>query len=45
MKLFHTENGKETVYVQMQDIMYLLNETDMPIPATILKNFFIGVWC
>ena len=43
MKLFHTENGKETVYVQMQDIMYLLNETDMPIPATILKNFFIGV--
>ena len=21
MKLFHTENGKEKVYVQMQDIM------------------------
>ena len=23
MKLFRTENGKETVYVQMQDIMQL----------------------
>ena len=23
MKIFHTENGKEAVYVQMQDIMEL----------------------
>ena len=43
MKLFHTENGKEAVYVQMQDIMYLSNETDMPIPATIFEKVFSGV--
>lgn len=43
MKLFHTENGKEVVYVQMQDIMYLSNETDMPIPATIFQKVFTGV--
>ena len=43
MKLFHTENGKEAVYVQMQDIMYLSNETDMPIPATIFTKVFTGV--
>ena len=38
MKVFHTENGKEIVYVQMQDIMYLSNETDIPIPATIFTK-------
>lgn len=43
MKLFHTENGKETVYVQMQDIMYLSNETDIPIPATIFTKVFTGM--
>ena len=43
MKLFHTENGKEAVYVQMQDIMYLANETDVPIPATIFEKVFTGV--
>ena len=43
MKLFHTENEKEAVYVQMQDIMYLSNETDMPIPATIFEKVFSGV--
>lgn len=43
MKVFHTENGKEAVYVQMQDIMYLSNETDMPIPATIFEKVFTGV--
>lgn len=43
MKLFHTENEKEAVYVQMQDIMYLSNETDMPIPATIFEKVFTGV--
>lgn len=43
MKVFHTENGKEVVYVQMQDIMYLSNETDMPIPATIFTKVFTGV--
>ena len=43
MKVFHTENGKEIVYVQMQDIMYLSNETDIPIPATIFTKVFTGV--
>lgn len=43
MKLFHTENGKEIVYVQLQDIMYLANETDVPIPATIFEKAFTGV--
>lgn len=43
MKVFHIENNKEAVYVQMQDIMYLSNETDMPIPATIFTKVFTGV--
>ena len=43
MKVFHTENGKEAVYVQMQDIMYLSNETDTPIPTTIFTKVFTGV--
>ena len=43
MKLFHTENGKEVVYVQMQDIMYLHHETDIPLSATILMKVFTGV--
>ena len=42
MKLFHTENGKELVYVQMQDIMHL-NNTDMPIPASIYTKVFTGI--
>lgn len=42
MKLFHTENGKETVYVQMQDIMHL-NQSDMPIPASIYTKVFTGI--
>lgn len=42
MKLFHTENGKEVVYVQMQDIMYL-NLSDLPIPASIYTKVLTGV--
>lgn len=42
MKLFHTEKGKEVVYVQMQDIMHL-NNTDMPIPASIFTKVFTGI--
>ena len=42
MKLFHTENGKEVVYVQMQDIMYL-NDTDIPIPVSIFSKVFKGI--
>ena len=43
MKLFHMERGKEVAYVQMQDIMYLTHETDMPIPASIFTKVFQGV--
>lgn len=43
MKLFHTENEKEAVYVQMQDIMYLSNETNMQIPASIFMKVFTGI--
>lgn len=44
MKLFHTENGKEVVYVQMQDIMHIHYETDIPLPETIfVKVFTTGV--
>lgn len=42
MKLFHTENGKETVYVQMQDIIQL-NQSDIAIPASIYTKVFTGV--
>lgn len=42
MKLFHTENGKETVYVQMQDLMYL-HQSNMPIPASIFTKVFTGI--
>ena len=42
MKLFHTENGKETVYVQMQDIMQL-NQSNIPIPASIYTKVFTGI--
>ena len=34
MKIFHMENGKEVVYVQVQDIMYL-DSTVPVIPASI----------
>ena len=43
MKIFHTEKGKEAVYVQMQDIIYLLNETEMPIPASIFTKEYTSV--
>lgn len=39
MKLFHTENGKETVYVQLQDIVQL-NQSNIPIPASIYTKVF-----
>lgn len=39
MKLFHTENDKEVVFVQMQDIMYL-NESDLAMPASIYLKVF-----
>lgn len=42
MKLFHTENGKEVVYVQMQDIMYL-HQSDLPVLASIYTKVLTGV--
>lgn len=42
MKLFHTENGKESVYVQMQDMMQL-NQMDILIPASIYLKVFKGI--
>lgn len=39
MKLFHTENGKKTVYVQMADMMQLY-QSNMPIPASIFEKVF-----
>lgn len=42
MKLFHAEDCKEVVYVQMQDIMHL-NQSDLPIPASIYTKVFTGV--
>lgn len=41
MKLFHTERGKEVVYVQLNDIMYLFHETDIPMPASIFTEIFV----
>ena len=41
MKLFHTENGKEVVYVQMQDIVQL-NQSLIPMPASIFIKVFDG---
>ncbi len=41
MKLFHTERGKEVVYVQLHDIMYLFHETDIPLPASIFTEIFV----
>ena len=36
MKIFHKENNRDVVYVQMQDIMFIENELDdIAIPASI----------
>ena len=41
MKIFHEENGKQVVYVHIQDIMYIHNELPMtPIPAVIVDRTF-----
>ena len=39
MKVFNEENGKEKVYVQLNDIMVLTN-TNKPIPASIIDKVF-----
>lgn len=43
MKLFHTEDGKEVVYVQRHDMMYINSEMDIPIPASVFLKFFNGI--
>ncbi len=43
MKLFHTEKEKTTVYVQMQDIMFVFNKENVAIPAPIIQKCFSGV--
>lgn len=43
MKVFHTEKGNEVVYVQMQDIIYISNEINIPIPASIFTKVFTGI--
>lgn len=40
MKIFNNENGKEKVYVQMNDIMFLMNGTDIPMPAQVISKVF-----
>ena len=41
MKIFHKENNRDVVYVQMQDIMFIENELDdIAIPASIMNYFF-----
>ena len=40
MKLFHKENGQETVYVQMQDNLYLVHESNVSVPASIFEKVF-----
>ena len=43
MKIFHTENNREVIYVQMQDLAYLYNETAISVPQSIVNQVFSGV--
>lgn len=43
MKLFHSENGKKVVYVQMKDLLYLAQEIDLKIPAAVYTEVFEGL--
>lgn len=40
MKVFHYEAGREVVYVQLQDIMYLISTNDTIIPSSIFEEIF-----
>lgn len=41
MKIFHEENGRNVVYVQVDDILFIVkNLGDMPIPASICCKVF-----
>lgn len=39
MKLFAMENGNEVVYVQLQDLGYLYNESDIAVPMFAIMKF------
>lgn len=40
MKIFHKENNRTVVYVQMQDLMFIVNDLDdIAIPASIMNYF------
>lgn len=43
MKVFHNENGREVVYVQMQDLGYLVNESDLSVPESFFTKVFTGM--
>lgn len=43
MKLFHNENGRDVVYVQIHDIFFISNETDITIPESIITKVFSNV--
>ncbi len=43
MKVFNEVNGKEVVNVQINDIAFLSNATDIAIPASIFTKVFSGV--
>lgn len=43
MKIFGKENGKEKVYAQMNDIMFIMHETDIAMPAAIIAKVFKNV--
>ena len=38
MKIFHEENNREVVYVSTRDILFLINETRISIPRSLLKK-------
>lgn len=43
MKIFNVENGKEKVYVQMEDLMFLVHyDLNTGIPASIFDKVFSG---
>ncbi len=40
MKRFHKEEGKDVVYVQLQDVVFIINQTEISIPASIAEKVF-----
>lgn len=40
MKIFHEENGRQVVYVQLNDIAYLTQYFDAPVPVSIYQKVY-----